>query len=131
MRTDPFCEAHRLTFTLPPTLRLSVPLGRHQPCVAGCVLTVNAAHQVTIEGRYRDTVFDQVRRFLKVHAKGHGALSMVAILYTPADPANPCARSGRDSWSIIIGAEIAIVPTSMPGRIYAAGPELVAEPVLA
>lgn len=125
MRADPLYAAYRLTFTLPAALRLSVPLGRHQPCVAGCVLTVNAAHQVTIEGRHRDAVFDQARRFLKVHAKGHGALAMVAVLASPADPDNPSARSGRDSWSIIIGAEIAIVPTSMPGRIYAPGPELV------
>lgn len=121
MRTDPFYAAHRLLFTLPPALRLSVPLGRHQPCLAGCVLAVNAAHQVTIEGPHREAVFDQARRFLRVHARGHGKLEMVGILYTPADPANPTARGGRDAWQIIVGAEIAFLPGSMPGRTYAPG----------
>lgn len=112
--------SHRLIFTLPAPLRLSVPLGRRQPCLAGCVLTVNAAHQVAIEGPHREALFDQVRRFLRVHAKGHGPLSMAAILFTPADEAIATARAGRDSWQIIIGSEIAIVPTSLPGKLYGA-----------
>jgi hypothetical protein len=119
---------HRLLFTLPNTLRLSVPLGRHQPCIAGCILTVSAAHQVAIEGPHRDAVFDQARRFLKVHAKGHGPLVILGILSTPASSMIADSRGGRDSWQIIVGAEIAIVPTSMPGKIYAADEPAIAAP---
>lgn len=126
MRTDPFYAAHRLVFTLPVPLRLSVPLGRHQPCRAGCVLVVNAAHQVTIEGPNREAVFDQARRFLRVHARGHGKLEMVGLLFTPAEAGNPTARGGRDAWQIIVGAEIAFVPGSVPGRTFSAGED---EPV--
>lgn len=127
MRIDPSYAAHRLVFTLPACLRLSVPLGRHQPCIHGCLLTVNAAYQVAIEGPHRDAVIDQARRFLKVHARGHGALEMVALLYTPPDQDNPCARGGRDTWQIIVGAEIAFMPGAIPGRVYGRSAELVAD----
>jgi len=102
----------RLTFTLPRRLAFSVPAGRHQPCIAGCILKVDRDGQVVITGLSREQTFEQARRFLRIVAKGHGPLSIVAVLTTPARLTYE--RGGRDGWSIIVGAEIAFTPTTIP-----------------
>jgi hypothetical protein len=107
---EPFCFI--FTFTLPPELRLEAPAGRHQPCTAGCVLTIDSRGQVTIEGCSREQVFAQARRFLRVIGRGYGPLEMAARLRTPEriiyEP------GGCDSWSITIGADVVISAAIAP-----------------
>lgn len=106
--------AYRLSFLLPPALAFSVAPGRHQPCLHGCVLNVHRDANVTIEGPSRERVFDQARRFLRLITKGMTQRQIDAVLYTP--PSDGC-RGGRDPWSIIVNAEVAIVPTAMPADL--------------
>jgi len=105
----------RLLFTLPVNLRLSVPLGRHHPCLAACVLHVKRGGDIEIAGPHRDAVFDQARRFLRIHAKGHGPLAIAAILLTPP---TPFGRGGQDTWHITAGAEIVFSPTSIRPTVF-------------
>jgi hypothetical protein len=107
-------EIYRLSFLLPATMM--APIGRHQPCQAGCVLHVERGGLVKIDGPSRDRVFEQARRFFRIHSKGLPPMSVAATLETPA------VRPRRDSWSIIIGADIAFSPTAMPPDLGA--PEL-------
>lgn len=102
---------HRLTFRLPAALSLGVPAGRHQPCLHGCVLEIDRAGIVAIEGPSRERIFDQAARFLKLQARDCPPLGIIANLAGPG---------GRGSWTIIVGAAISIVPTSVPGRVYGA-----------
>lgn len=102
MRTD--CP-HRLTFLLPPALVLLAPVGRLQPCLHGCVLHVSEHGLVQIDGPAREQVFAQAIRFLRVVAKGRPPLAF------PGTLRSPCGR--RDSWSIIVGADVAFSPTSI------------------
>lgn len=108
MRRDP--GIYKLTFLLPPAIGLLAQPGRHQPCLHGCILAIGAAGVVTIEGPSRERVFDQATRFLRVHSKDRPPYSVAATLYCP-EP------RGRDGWSIIVGAEIAFSPTSLPPHI--------------
>ena len=114
-------DCYRLSFLLPTVLRLGVLPGRHQPCVAGCVLIIHHTGLITIDGPSRERVFDQARRFLRMQARGHGPLSIAAVLISPLPPhvgRHGCGgRGGRDGWSIIVGAEIAFAPTSIPPDI--------------
>jgi hypothetical protein len=68
------------TFALAPELRLEAPTGRHQPGIAGCVLTVDSRGQVAVEGNSREQVFAQARRFLRVIGRGYGPLETAATL---------------------------------------------------
>lgn len=110
MRTP---TAFRLTFLLPPVLGLLVAPGRHQPCLHGCLLEIDRAGLVAIEGPSRERVFEQATRFLRVNGKGRPPYSVTATLSSP----HP---SGRDGWSIIVGAEIAFSPTALPPEIMPA-----------
>lgn len=102
-------SAYRLTFLLPGLLALKVLPGRHQPCLHGCVLTVESLGRVVVTGRSREQLFEQTRRFLRVVAKGAGPLAIASVLETPLRH----APSGRDGWSIIVGADVAFSPTSL------------------
>ena len=99
---------YRLTFLLPSRLLLMAQPGRHQPCLHGCVLTVERGGLVTVTGLSKEKVFDQAGRFLKIICKGHGAVSLAATLTQPA---------GRDGWSIIVGAKVAFSATSIEPHI--------------
>lgn len=121
MRPAPY----RLTFALPPQLVHAVPVGRHQPCLAGCVLTVEACSLVTVEGPSRERVFDQVQRFIRVALKAARLkplpllpLQTPVTLRTPAHSAAGGPQGGFDGWSIVAGAEIAIVPTTIPAELF-------------
>jgi hypothetical protein len=103
---------YRFTFLLDPRLRLSVPPGRHQPCIHGCVLEVDSHGLVTITGPSGERVREQARRMLRIHAKGLGAMVMTGVMVTP--PHLRFERGGRDGWSIIVNADVAISPTSLP-----------------
>jgi hypothetical protein len=117
---------YHLKFALPPMLAL-VPAGRHQPCIAGCILTIEPVEHdlvVDVAGLSRELVFEQARRFLRIVGKGHGAVSIPATLVTPA-PQHVIAAApgrsrpsstgfgGRDSWSIIVNAEVSFAATSI------------------
>jgi hypothetical protein len=110
MRTP---TVYRLTFLLPPALGLMARPGRHSPCLHGCVLTIERDLLVSIDGPSRERVFDQAQRFLRVVTKGIATPNPIAAWLC-----SPCGR--RDGWSIIIRAEIAIVPTLIPGALYSA-----------
>jgi hypothetical protein len=106
---------YHLKFALPPMLAL-VPAGRHQPCIAGCILTIEPVEHdlvVDVAGLSRELVFEQARRFLRIVGKGHGAVSIPATLVTPAPQHVIAAHGGRDSWSIIVNAEVSFAATSI------------------
>lgn len=105
----------RLTFLLPPTVL--APIGRHQPCLAGCVLHFRPAGVAEIEGPSREQVFEQARRFLRVHLKNRPATSIAATLWTPVPDrfGRPIPRG--DGWQIIVNSEIAFSPTALPADV--------------
>jgi hypothetical protein len=112
-------DAYRLYFMLPDSIAWAVPSGRHQPCLHGCVLEVSRTGLVTIEGPSRERVFDQARRFFRVHAKGHPPASIGAVLCSPrgglsvhaVDPPVRVRRPARDGWSIAVGADVVFSPS--------------------
>lgn len=105
---------YRFIFTLPPALQLGVNVGRHQPCLHGCILNVDRDYRVSIEGPSRDRVFDQARRFFRVHAKGKGALNLVGVMSAPAD-----RGGGRDGYSIIVNSDVTFTATTIEPNISA------------
>lgn len=111
-------DAYRLVFLLPQVLLLRVPEGRHQPCLAGCVLIVSRG-LVSIEGPSREATFDQARRFFRVHARKLPALSIAATLETPAHR----GPGGRDGYTIVVNSDVTIAPTSIEPDI-SSGPKL-------
>ena len=110
-------DAYRLSFLLPASMILLVPEGRHQPCLAGCVLIVKRG-QITIEGPSRDRVFDQARRFFRVHARKLPPLTIVATLNSPSG----YVPRGRDGWSIVINSDVTFAPTTIHPNISATAP---------
>ena len=96
---------YRLTFMLPPTVL--APPGRHQPCLHGCVLVVDRGGLVSIAGPSLEQVFEQARRFFRIHAKGRPAMSIGAVLSSPA------RIPMRDGWSIVVGAEVSFTPAAV------------------
>lgn len=107
---------YRLVFQVPPIFALAAPTGRHQPCIHGCVVTLNTAGLVEVIGPSRWRVFEQASRFLALIGKGHEPVSLAATLYTP--PPSPRAPGGRDQWSIVVGAKVAFAPTGMGAEIF-------------
>lgn len=121
--------AYRLTFLLPPVLGFAVPAGRHQPCLAACMLEIDRAGLVAVTGPSREAVFDQAARFFRIIGKGHAGLSIPAVLVTPPrykqrfagqdlDERADVMPGGRDTWTIILDAEIAFSATSLPPEIF-------------
>jgi hypothetical protein len=74
---------YRLTFLLPGSLSAFIAPGVHQPCLAGCILSVNRGGLVSIEGKTRGLVFDQVGRFFRIVARDRPAFLVSAVLLTP------------------------------------------------
>jgi hypothetical protein len=99
----------RLVFYLPPALHLSVLPGRHQPCIAGCVLTIDDDHIVTVDGRSRESVLEQARRFLRVSNKGHGAQLITATLVHP--------DGATDTVHIAVDVDVVFSMTAIPPDI--------------
>ena len=102
MRCHP--GSYRLSFLLPAGVK--VDRGSHQPSPHGCLLHVDGP-LIEIVGPSREATFEHASRLLRVACKGRPPLSIAADLRTPARP------SGRDTWSIIVGADIAFSPTSL------------------
>lgn len=115
-------DAYRLTFHLPPILALRVKSGRHNPCLHGCLLTVDRG-VVSIEGPSRQQVFEQARRFFRVEAKKLDPFTISAVLVSPRDEALGMP-SGSDGYSIIVGSDVTIAATRVEPNISAARPPL-------
>lgn len=101
MRSHP--GSYRLRFLLPADFRLTY--GGPQPGRHGCAIRATS-NLVEIDGRSREHVFDagaDLLRTLHVMVKPL-SFSVSAILETPI---------GADSWSIIVGADVAFSPTSI------------------
>lgn len=103
MRCHP---AFTLAFLLPPGS--TADSGAHQPSPEGCRLTVTAP-LVEISGPSREAVFEHAARFLRVACKDVRA-SISAFTTTLEKPA------GRDSWQIVVGADVAFVPTAVDAQ---------------
>ena len=125
----PFAPARapfHLTFLLPPALTLGVNIGIQHPCLHQCLLRIEPHrgrdYIVRITGPSREKCFDQASRYLRVAARGHiatgSALQISAVLVTPA---RVC--SGRDTWTIIVGADVACAPTGLGADIPSKGEE--------
>src|SRR5215813_5061834 len=88
----------RLTFLLPDVLAAFVRPGRHCPCLAGTLLTIEEGGLVVIEGKERLPIFDQARRFFRVIAKERGPLIIAAALVTP--------ERTRECWEIVVNSDV-------------------------
>lgn len=122
---------YKLTFTLPRTVSLLAQPGRHQPCIAGCVLMVERCGLVTIEGPSRESLFEQVRRFMRIINKGRPPVEIQCWVQGPPRTRPTYAGSEerplmypapRDQWKIIVDATVAITPaSSLPSTLF--GPD--------
>lgn len=118
-------SVYRFAFDLTPAMVLVAQPGRHQPCLHGCVLIVDGSH-VAIEGPSRDRILDQAVVFLRIVArrqiKGQAQPEVITgVLTTPRE-----SGGGRDGWTITIGADVSISPTSLKPHLVADAGELVA-----
>src|SRR6266571_3735110 len=98
--------AYRLIFLLPDSIAFAVAVGRHQPCLLGCRLEVDAHGRVTVEGPSRGRVIDQVIRFIQLVARDHPPTRLAATLTTPATAHR---RGGTDSYWIIVNVKVAVI----------------------
>lgn len=108
MRSHP--GSFRLSFLLPSGIRAES--GCHQPSDDGCRLTVIHRVMVEILGPSRESAFDHATRFLRVSCRGRPPLSIAATLETPSGPGWGSIKRS-DTWSIIVGADVAFSPTSL------------------
>ena len=95
---------YRLSFLLP--AGSACDSGSHQPSPDGCLLHVTFP-LAEIVGPSREAVFEHATRLLRVSCRSLPPLAIAAMLSTPGRPV------GADSWSIIVGADIAFSPTSL------------------
>ncbi len=111
MRSDP--EVYRLKFQLPAGAAADPP-----GSVAAdpeCALIVSHAGHITIEAPARERAFALAGRFLRLACRSSQLpLSIAATLESPGRDRFGRPTSPRDSWSIIVGADVAFSPTSMP-----------------
>jgi hypothetical protein len=89
---------YALTFLLPGHLAAFVRPGTHQPCLAGCLLTIDRSGLVTVTGKTRPMVFDQVARFFRLVAKDRPPFMVSAALKTPDGP--------REAWEIAVNSQV-------------------------
>ena len=88
--------------------RLTLIVPRSEPPIAGaCVVRLGAAVHAEVLGPSREAVMHQTARFLR-SLGAIGPLSLHGILESPAG-----APSGRDSWNIIVNADVAFSPASI------------------
>jgi len=105
----PVREPYRLSFLLPPgamagNLPVVAPPAQH-----GCEVSVYRAGLVVILGPSRDAVFECAGAALRDACRSIGPVSVAAVLMTPGR-----GFCGSDSWSIILGADVAFSPTGLP-----------------
>ena len=103
MRSPAF--SYRLGFALPADF--VVTDGGPQPSPAGCTLQ-SFKNMVVITGPSRDAVFEKATELLRaIRAMTRQPMSITADLETPG----PVPR--RDSWTIVVGADVAFTPTGL------------------
>ena len=88
---------------LPAALSLLAPIGRHCPCLAGCLLTVEHGGLIMVDGTSREAVFDQATRFLRQLIRRNPPPPT-------AVPVRVAGPGGQDNWNIVFGADIAFAP---------------------
>jgi hypothetical protein len=98
-----------LVFRLPEALTLSVLPGRHRPCLHGCLLDIDRDFVVTVEGKTRELVFEQARRFLRLANKGHGRQLITATLGYRMGP--------RETVHVAVEADVVFSTTPIPPDI--------------
>jgi hypothetical protein len=89
---------YRLTFMLPDSLAAFIAPGVHQPCLAGCLLTISRGGLVAIDGKTRGLVFEQASRFFRLMAKDRPPFLVSAALVTP--------DRRREAWEIAINSRV-------------------------
>jgi len=103
MRCHP--GSFHLSFLLPKGVDAPWGLDSHFPHL-GCRIRV-AAPLVKIQGPSRERVFEYAGLVLREICHGRPPLSIAATLVSPPPV------SGSDSWTIIVGADVAFSPTSL------------------
>jgi hypothetical protein len=111
---------YRLTFMLPGSLSAFIAPGVHQPCVAGCILSVNRAGLVTIEGKTRGLVFEQASRFFRLTAKERPAFIVASILVTP--------DRRKEHWEIAVNSAVTFTRDIAPVIVSASEIEMNGNP---
>lgn len=96
--------SYRLSFLLPQGL--SPRLGAYADWVPGCVVEIDRAQAVVL-GPSCQRLFEQTARLVRVICYGKGPFSIAACVESPPP------ISGRDGWTIIVGADIAFSPTAL------------------
>jgi hypothetical protein len=109
---SPDARTYRLTFTLPKGA-MALPSGVHQDWEPGCELDI-CGPLIAIIAPSREKAMSQAARVLRV------ACARLARAETSALLESPAPVSGRDSWTVVINADIAFVP----GAIGAVFPEI-------
>ncbi|MGY4295397.1 hypothetical protein ACVWXN_003492 [Bradyrhizobium sp. i1.4.4] len=112
MRPTP--ASFQLTFLLPDGAAATP--GFHQPSPEGCALAVSWP-LVEISGPSRRAVFDHAARLLRYACRHLPAISISAVLASPARP------GARDAVSIIVGADVAFSPTGLDPEFPTEPPE--------
>jgi hypothetical protein len=112
---NPVATAVRLSFVMPSALRQPAAVRGPFGPFDGCTLEVNRAGLVVIEGPSRERVQDLASRYLRVVARDVIAgekppLVIPSIIRTYHEGKG---APGRDSWQIIVGADIAFAPTGI------------------
>jgi hypothetical protein len=102
---------YRLTFMLPAVLGFAVPVGRHHPCLMGCLITVHLGGLVIVDGPSRERIFEQTARFLRLITRRNPP--------PPTSIAAALRGQQSDSWQIVIGADVSFVPTGMEAHFVA------------
>jgi hypothetical protein len=108
MRFHP--EPYRLSFLLPDGAQLERALSRYKPQFKTSSFDVHAAGLVVMTGRSREQLFTESAAFLR-EARLPPPRAIGCVLVTPRAPGMP---SGRDGWTIIVGATVVFSPTSLP-----------------
>jgi hypothetical protein len=102
MRSSP--GLYRLSFLLPKGTAAAA--GAYSNWVPGCDVEIDRV-RVAITGPSKDAVIEQAARVVRVICAGSRDLSIDAMLESPSP------GSGRDGWTIIVGADIAFAPTAL------------------
>jgi hypothetical protein len=76
----------------------------HKPARNGCQLRIDRAGLVHVTGPSRRAVFEHAARFLRQVGKDRGPIAITAVVESPSG--YWAGSSGRDFWSIAVGAEV-------------------------
>jgi hypothetical protein len=89
----------------------------------GCTARVDRGCFVEIGGPSREAAFDRAAELLRLACRGLGPVSIMALLATPTGAFSLTSAGGRDDWTTIIGADVALSPTPIDPYVPAPGAE--------